>query len=480
MDEIELQRKTRHAFAWNIIDRIGAQLIAVAISIALARLLGAAEYGLIGALAIFTALSSALTDSGFSYALVRKTDISDDDYNTVFYYNLVIAIILYAAGYAGAPLIAGFFGQPLLIPVSRVLFVVFILNALCLIQNAKLVKEIDFKKITLINIIAIVASGIAALAIAFSGGGVWALVAQTVIQSFVKALLQWIWGKWRPQLKFSMKSFKEMYAFGSKLMIANVLNVLFLNLYSAIIGRIYSNRELGYYTQADKWSNMGITAIGGVIQNSTYTIFSNLQNDKTRLLRSYRKTMQLTAFVAFPILIGLAFMSRPFVLILLGNKWEASIPLFALLLIAGIFSIFTTVNGNYIRIAGNSHTVLRLEVLKIILFIIVLICTWQLPIIELMWGMVVTRALVYVASIVTIGKQVGYPWYQQLRDIMPSFGISLLMICFAYPVSFFVENIYLLFVLQISICILFYFIVNRYMQLPILNEVIQNIKKLGQ
>ncbi len=480
MDEIELQRKTRHAFAWNIIDRIGAQLITVAISIALARLLDAAEYGLIGALAIFTALSSALTDSGFSYALVRKTDISDDDYNTVFYYNLVIAIILYAAGYAGAPLIAGFFGQPLLIPVSRVLFVVFILNALCLIQNAKLVKEIDFKKITLINIIAIVVSGIAALAIALSGGGVWALVAQTVIQSFVKALLQWIWGKWRPQLKFSMKSFKEMYAFGSKLMIANVLNVLFLNLYSAIIGRIYSNRELGYYTQADKWSNMGITAIGGVIQNSTYTIFSNLQNDKTRLLRSYRKTMQLTAFVAFPTLIGLAFMARPFILILLGAKWEASIPLFSLLLIAGIFSVLTTVNGNYIRIAGRSRTVLLLEVFKIILFIIVLACTWHLPIIGLMWGMVATRALVYVTSIVTIGKQVGYPWYQQLRDIMPSFGISLLMICFAYPVSFFVENIYLLFVLQLSICLLFYFIVNRYIQLPILNEVMENIKKIGQ
>ena len=149
MNETELQQKTRHAFVWNIIDRIGAQLIAVAISIALARLLGAAEYGLIGALAIFTALSSALTDSGFSYALVRKTDITDDDYNTVFYYNLAIAVILYAAGYAGAPLIARFFGEPLLVPVSRVLFIVFILNALCLIQNAKLVKEIDFKKITL-------------------------------------------------------------------------------------------------------------------------------------------------------------------------------------------------------------------------------------------------------------------------------------------------------------------------------------------
>ena len=477
MNETELQQKTRQAFVWNIVDRIGAQLIAVAISIALARLLGAAEYGLIGALAIFTALSSALTDSGFSYALVRKTDITDDDYNTVFYYNLVIALILYAAGYACAPLIARFFGEPLLIPVSRVLFIVFILNALCLIQNAKFVKEIDFKKITLINIIAIVTSGIAALAIALAGGGVWALVAQTVTQSLVKTILQWILGKWRPRLVFSTKSFKEMFAFGSNLMIANVLNVLFLNLYSAIIGRIYSNRDLGYYTQADKWSNMGITAISGVIQNSTYTIFSKLQHDKTRLLRSYRKTMQLTAFIAFPTLIGLAFMARPFVLILLGDKWAASIPMFSLLLIAGIFSILSTVNGNYIRIAGNSRTVLRLEIFKIILFVIVLARTWHLPIIQLMWGMVATRALVYVASIIFIGRQVGYPWHQQLHDIMPSCGISLLMICFAYPVSFFVDNIYLLFILQASICILFYWIVNRHIQLPILNEVIQNIKR---
>ncbi len=477
MEELELQRKTRSAFIWNLLDRVGAQLIAAVVGIALARILGIAEYGLIGALAIFTALSSALTDSGFSYALVRKPHVTDQDYNTVFYYNLAVAILLYIIGYASAPAIASFFGEPLLVPVARVLFVVFIFNALCLIQNAKLVKEIDFRKVTIINLTAISASGIVALAMAYTGYGVWALVAQIVLQSFIKTVLQWIWGGWRPRAVFSTKSFREMFAFGSNLMIANVLNVLFLNLYSAIIGRIYSNRDLGLYTQAGKWSDMGITTLYGVIQNSTFTIFSNIQHDKERLLRSYRKTMRLTAFVTFPTLLGLMLTARPFILIFLGEKWSEAIPIFTLLLFAGIFTVLTAINGNFIRIEGNTRLVLRLELLKIALFVAVLALTWQLPIIQLLWGMVATRAIVYVVHIVFIGKQVGYPWYKQLQDILPSCGISLMMICFAYPVTFFVTNIYLLFIMQIAICVVFYLCVNYYTRSTTFHEVLNGLKQ---
>ena len=480
MEEKELQQKTRSAFLWNLLDRVGTQLIAVIIGIALARMLGAAEYGLTGALAIFIALSSTLTDSGFSYALVRKKDISEADYNTVFYYNLVVALILYVSGYLSAPFIAAFFNQPILSSVARTLFIVFIFNALCLIQNAKMVKEIDFHKITSINLAAITVSGITALYLAYKGYGVWALVAQTVTQSFVKMLLQWIWGGWRPRLIFSRHSFKEMFAFGSNLMLANLLNVLFLNIYSAIIGRLYSSRDLGYYTQAGKWSDMSITTLYSVIQNSTFTIFSTIQHDKQRLLRSYRKTMQLTAFIAFPVLTGLMLTARPFILIFLGEKWAPSIPMFSLLLLAGIFTVLTTVNGNFIRIEGNSRLVLRLEIFKILLFIVILACTWKLPIIRLLWGMVITRAIVYIISIVTIGKSVGYPWHRQLYDILPSCAISLLMICFAYPAVFFISNIYLLFGVQFTLCLLFYWIVNRYIQSSILGEVVRYIKNIGK
>ena len=477
MEEKELQRKTRSAFAWNLFDRVGTQLIAVVVGVVMARMLGAAEYGLTGALAIFVALSSALTDSGFSYALVRKQQVSEADYNTVFYYNLFIALLLYAAGYFLAPSIAGFFKEPLLVPVARVLFIVFIFNALCIIQNAKLVKEIDFRKVALINVLSIAVSGIVALVMAFSGYGVWSLVAQTVVQSFVKMVLQWIWGGWRPSWTFSKHSFREMFAFGSNLMIANVLNVLFSNIYSAIIGRLYSNRDLGYYTQAGKWSEIGIGTLYGVIQNSTFTIFSSIQHDKERLLRSYRKTMQLTAFVTFPVLLGLMLTARPFILILLGEKWEHSIPMFSLLLLAGIFTVLTTINGNYIRIEGNSRLVLRLEIFKMLLFTVVLALTWRLSLVQLLWGMVITRVVVYVVSIVCIGNRVGYPWYRQLLDIMPSCATALLMVCFAYPVSFFISNIYALFAVQVIVCILFYWLVNRYMQSEILSDLIRNIKK---
>ena len=480
LEEKEFQRKTRSAFVWNMIDRIGSQLISATIGIALARMLGAAEYGLTGALAIFIALSQSITDSGFSAALVRKQKISEADYNTVFYYNLFISILLYIIGYLGAPTIAQFFNEPVLIPISRVLFIVFIFNALCLIQNAKMVKEIDFRKVATINVCAIVISGVIALIMATNGYGVWALVAQITIQAFKKMVMQWVWGGWRPRAIFSWQSFKELFAFSSNILLANILNVLFLNIYSAILGRLYSSRDLGYYSQANKWSDMGVTTLYGIIQNSTYTLFSAIQDDRERLLRSYRKTMKLTAFITFPALLALALTARPFILILLGDKWETSIPMFSLLLIAGIFTVLTTLNGNYIRIEGTSSLILRLEIFKVILFIIVLALTWHLPILQLLWGLVATRAIVYLVSIVFIGRRIGYSWHQQILDIMPSCATALLMVCFAYPVQLFIDNIYLLFVVQIGICIAFYLTINRYIQNDILNELIFNIKKIGK
>ncbi len=480
LEEKEFQRKTRSAFVWNMIDRIGSQLISATIGIALARMLGAAEYGLTGALAIFIALSQSITDSGFSAALVRKQKISEADYNTVFYYNLFISILLYIIGYLGAPTIAQFFNEPVLIPIARVLFIVFIFNALCLIQNAKMVKEIDFRKVATINVCAIVISGVIALIMATNGYGVWALVAQITIQAFIKMVMQWVWGGWRPRAIFSWQSFKELFAFSSNILLANILNVLFLNIYSAIIGRLYSSRDLGYYSQANKWSDMGVTTLYGIIQNSTYTLFSAIQDDRERLLRSYRKTMKLTAFITFPALLALALTARPFILILLGDKWETSIPMFSLLLIAGIFTVLTTLNGNYIRIEGTSSLILRLEIFKVILFIIVLALTWHLPILQLLWGLVATRAIVYLVSIVFIGRRIGYSWHQQILDIMPSCATALLMVCFAYPVQLFIDNIYLLFVVQIGICIAFYLTINRYIQNDILNELIFNIKKIGK
>ena len=310
---------------------------------------------------------------------------------------------------------------------------------------------------------------------AFAGYGVWALVAQIVIQSFVKMMMQWLWGGWRPRLLFSWQSFKELFAFSSNIMIANILNIFFLNIYSAIIGRLYNSRELGYYAQGNKWSEMGISTLYGIIQNSTYTLFSAIQDNQQRLIRSYRKVMKLTAFVTFPSLTA-----RPFILIFLGEKWEATIPMFTLLLIAGIFTVLTTINGNYIRIEGSSQLILRLDIFKVLLFMVVLAFTWRLPIIQLLWGMVFTRFVVYIVSIVAIGKRVGYTWDQQLIDIMPSCAISALMVCFAYPVAFFIHNIYLLFVVQLAICIAFYLLVSYRLQGDLLRELWVQIKKIGR
>lgn len=459
----DLEKTTRNAIIWNALDKVSNQVISIVIGIILARILNSSDYGLIGMLAIFVAIANSCIDSGFSSALVRKQNPTEADYNTVFYCNLLISFIIYIFLFLGAPNIASFFDQPILIPLSRSLFCIFLINALGLIQTAHLVKEIQFRKVTIINFLSLFISGLTALYYALHNYGAWALVAQMLSQSVSRTILLWIIGKWHPKAVFSIKSFRELFAFGSNILLANILNSIFLNIYSAFIGRLYGKTSLGFYTQASKWADMGISTLYGTIQNATYTVFSAIQNEKERLVKAYRDTMKLTAFITFPSLLCFILISKPFVLIFLSEKWTESIIYLQLLCAAGIFTVFTTINGNYIKISGHSHLVLRLEVIKIGLIFITIFLTWHMGMLHMVISLVIVRIIVYILSIIIIGEKVDYPWYTQLKDIFPYLSIGIILFLTSLSFTIFISNIYFLGIIQIGFFFTSYYSIFRYM-----------------
>ncbi len=475
--ENSLKNKTKNALLWNALDKVVTQLVSVAINLILAReLLDKTDYGIIGMLAIFVAIANAVTDCGLSAALVRKPVISEKDCNTAFYFNIASALILYGILYFSAPAIARFYNEPILIPLARVLFLVPVISATGLVQATQLSKRIQFNKLTVINMVSLIVSGIAAIVTALLGYGVWALIIQQVSLAATKSLLLWIFNTWRPKMQFSITSFKEMFSFGTNLTISGILNVVFLNIYSSFIGKLYKG-EIGFYTQAVRWSDMAVFSLAGTIQTATYPVFSTVQTDEERLIRAYRKTMRFTAFVTLPVLLGLVLISRPLFLCLLTDKWADSIPFMQLLCFAGIFTVFTQINHNFLKIAGDSRLLLLLEIGKMILVGVMFCLTWRLSPVAIVLGQVIIRAIVYFSNAYFIGEKVGYSWKMQCKDIFPYAAISVAMVAVGYFAVLPVQNIYWQLVLQIMICALYYLGMNKWLHSRIFDEVLQVIKR---
>ncbi len=444
-----LKQKTVGALLWNLLDRMGQQVLLFVVGIVVANILSVEDYALIGMLAFFSAVANILLDSGFSTALIQKKEATETDFSSVFWFNLGMSVVLYFLLMACAPLIASFFGKPKLVELSWVIFLALPINSLCLIQSTLLQKEVRFGRLARINLIGAVISGLVSLGMAFAGFGVWTLALQPVILAAVRALLLWIWSSWRPRFVFCLMSIKALFGFASNLMLASLINTGFLNIYSLIIGKIYPDLQLGYYTQANKMGDMGVTMLYGSIQNATFPIFSSIQDDKERLLRAFRKTIRFTAFVTFPAMAGLFVISRPLIELLLKEDWWPSIPFLQLLCIGGCFTILTAVNNNFIKVSGHSKGILRLEYFKIVATVVALLLTYKYSVLVMVAGLIVTRFLIYLINMVYTARYTGYRFGMQAKDLLPYLLLSLLMVVLVYPLSLWIENNWLLLVAQV-------------------------------
>jgi len=467
-----LKEKTIWALVWNVLDKVGQQIILFIVGILVARILSTEDYALVGMLAIFTALANIVIESGFSTALIRKNDATQEDYSSVFYFNLGASLFVYLVLFICAPYIATFFNQPSLTLIARVVFLAIPVNSLSIIQTTILTKQINFKKLTKVNFFSLLASGLLSLYMAYAGYGVWTLVIQPLSLAIVRSLLLWGVSNWRPQWLFSFRSIKKLFAFASNLMLSSIINTGFLNIYSVFIGKIYPIQQLGYYSQGNKMCDMGVSTIYGSIQSATFPIFSSIQDDKERLLRAYRKTIRLTSFLTFPAMIGLVLVGDPFIRIALTDKWAHSIPFFQLLCVGGIFTILTAINNNFLKVSGRSDILLKLEIFKIVVTAVALLLTMHQSVWIMVAGQVIARLVIYLANIIMVHKHGNYPALFQLKDITPYLLQALLLYACLYPLGLWITDIRLLFATQIIIFGVAYICLNKWLGSTIFDEIV--------
>lgn len=316
-----LKDKTIRGVGWSFVDNIASSGITFLVGLVLARLLTPSEYGVMAIITILVAVSNSIIDSGFSNALIRKVRIERMDYNTVFYFNLLVSIVLYLTLFFASPAISSFFKEPILIEVVRVVGFVLIINALGLIPRTIFVRDINFKRQTKVSLISSICSGTVGIGMAVSGMGVWSLVGQQLSRQLLNTLFLWIYCHWRPIWEFSMQSFKELFDFGSKLLLSGLLDTIYKNIYYIIIGRFYTSAQLGQYTRAEQFNTIFSSNLTSIIQRVSYPVLSSIQENPERLREAYRQVIKITMLVTFACMLGLAAVAKPLIIILIGEKW---------------------------------------------------------------------------------------------------------------------------------------------------------------
>ena len=438
-----LKSKTVKGVVWSSIERFSTQGVQFLIMIIMARLLTPKDYGLIGMLAIFLAVAQSLIDSGFSQALIRKQDRTDVDNSTVFYFNIVVSSALYLILFIAAPFVADFYNQPELTSVMRVVCLGVILNSLAVVQRALLTVRIDFKTQAKASLSAAVISGCIGIVLAYCGFGVWSLVVQQLLNLSVNTLLLWIFSKWRPIAVFSWKSFHELFAFGSKLLASGLLDTMYRNIYPIVIGKLFSASSLGHYTRAHQFSEFPSSNVTGIIQRVTYPILCGIQDETERLEAVYRKFLKLSAFIIFPLMIGMSAVARPFIDIVLGKQWGFCGQLLQIICFAMMWYPIHAINLNLLQVKGRSDLFLRLEIIKKILGITVLCITAPFGLVVMCYGQIFNSIVALVINTYYTGKLINVGFIRQMKDLLPTILLSLTMFGAILLVNGFIEaNIY--------------------------------------
>lgn len=415
-----LKEETKRGMAWGFVERFSLQIIQFIIGIILARLLSPSDYGLIGMLSVFIAISQTLIDSGFSNALIQKKDRTEIDYSTVFYFNTVLGIIFYIISFISAPYIATFFNEPLLNPLFKLIAITLFLNSLLVVQKAILTIKIDFRTQAIISCVASLISGIIGIILAYNNYGVWALAWQSVINAVIQTAMYWTMAKWLPIRTFSIASFKSLFSYGSKIMASGLLHTFYLKISSLLLGKFYSSSALGFYTRAEQLASLPLNNVTLVFQRTTFPILSKIQDDDERLMNVYGKYLKGSSFVLFLIIFLMVAQARPLVLFLLGTKWETSILPFQLLCIAFMFDHLFSVNLNLLQVKGRSDLFLRLEIIKKAISItLMLFGLYFNGVIGLCVAKIIYSQIALVINTYYTGKLFNYPYKKQVKDFAP-------------------------------------------------------------
>ncbi len=416
----ELKDKTAKTLKWNTIDRVATQVLYGLSGIVLADLLSKEDFGLVGVLGVFQAFAILFVDSGFGSALLQKKEPDDDDYSTVFWFNLGVSAGVYAILYFCAPLIANFFNAPPLTTMSRVMFLTFVLTGLGIVQTNRLMKRMDVKQIAVADLFALSVSACLGIALAIAGFGAWAIVWQSVALAALKSGWLWMTGNWVPKAVFSRRSLRDIRNIGLSVFISQFFNTLFLNIYQFIIGKWYSLSQLGSYNQADKWSKMGSASLSQILTSSFVPLLSRVQDDIVTFHRYMQRIDRFTALLTFTGLTIVAACGGSIFHFLFGTKWDEAIPLFQILCIRGIGTVYISLYSNFMMALGHGRQIVSVEVVKDVTTVIALLATvFTMNLEIIVWGQLGATLATWIVAAVIAVRTTGYRMGLFATDLMP-------------------------------------------------------------
>ena len=476
MAQTTLKNKTMSGLIWRYAERCGAQGIQFIVSIVLARLLTPSDYGVIGLIAVFISVAQVFAISGLGQALVQKKNADKTDFSTVFYFSLVFSVVLYGVLFLCAPLIAGFYKAEVLTPVVRVLGISVIIAAINSVQQAYVQKTMQFKRFFWATLGGTMVSAFVGICLAYKGFGVWALVGQQLTNQVIDTIVLWCTVKWRPVLAFSFKRMKGLFSYGWKLLCSAVLDTIYNNIYSLIIGKFYSSSDLGYYNRGKQFPMLIISNINSSIDSVLFPVLSEVQNERERLKAMMRRSIVTSTFLIFPAMAGLAAVAKPLTILLLTEKWLPAVPFIQFCCFTYALWPIQTANLQAIKAVGRSDIYLKVEIIKKIIGIGVLVATLPFGLYVMMWGRCVAALVSLFINAYPNKKLLGYSYAEQIKDVMPSAILSLLMCLLIIFINRLKVNILIVLVFQVIAGVLIYVAGTKICKLESLEYIVNTIK----
>jgi teichuronic acid exporter len=423
---MSLKKQALSGVFWSSMQLFGNRFIGFGVSMVLARLLLPSEFGLIAMLGIFIGLGSALINSGLTQSLIRTENLDDEDFSTVFFFNLGGSIVIYSIIYIVAPCIADFYNQELLTSIVRVYCIVFIINAFSAIQITRLTKMMDFKTQLKVSLPSLIIGGSVGIAMAYNGYGVWSLVWSNIIQTIAGTLQLWFWSQWRPSWVFNRKKFNYHFNYGVKLMLSGILDLIFTHAYTIIIGKFFALAQVGFYNRAQTLQMLPVKSISSIVTKVSFPLFSSIQNDDVRLKSIYKRIMQMVVFLVTPTLILMAVLGEPLFRLLYTEKWLPAVPYFQILCVTGILYPINLYNLQILNVKGRSDLFLKLAIYKKIIVVMVILVSFQFGIYGLLYGSVLTSVTAFFINTHYSGKFLNYPAWEQTKDLLPIICLGIL------------------------------------------------------
>ena len=460
-----LKDKTVNGVGWSAADIFLGHGVTFIVGIILARLLTPEEYGLIGIVAIFISILQGFVDSGFSNSLIRKPQVTNDDYNTMFIVNMVISLLMCLLLYVGAPAIARFFERPQLVALVRVMSLLLIFQAFSIVQGTILSRKIDFKTKTKASVFSAVASGVIGIVMAYIGYGVWSLVAQQLSRSLFYTLCLWIYNRWWPKLKFSVDSFKYMWGFGWKLLLSGLLDRVWAQLYQTVVGKFYNPATLGQYSRSKEYANIFSSNLSGIVQRVSYPVLSQVQDDVDRMVSGYRRIIKVTMFVTAIFMISMAAVAEPMIYCLIGPQWHQAATFLPLICISMSLYPLHAINLNMLQIQDRTDIYLYLEIIKKVIAIGPICLGIFVDIYWMLMGTIITGLIAFFLNTYYTGKKLNYTSWMQLKDIAPSYGVAALIAFSVYFIKYLPLSYWVILPIQIIVGIAVFLLVCEKTQL---------------